>query len=100
MRPWSGRRRPAKHWSVSVLPAPLGPKRATTWSPDSQQTSSANPGRRLAMERETISASPAGQRPARDGPAQDQAARVNLPAHPEGGGAGGRSEERRGGKEG
>ena len=44
IRPASGRTRPARHWSVSVLPAPEGPKSTATPPSASQPTSSRKPG--------------------------------------------------------
>src|SRR5204863_5885325 len=49
MRPSSGRKSPARHWRVSVLPAPDGAKSATTFSRASQRASSVKPGKRLTM---------------------------------------------------
>src|SRR5262245_19396806 len=47
MRPASGRSSTARHWSVSVLPAPDGPNSAATPATDGHATSSVNPGNRL-----------------------------------------------------
>src|SRR5712692_4970727 len=58
MRPPSGRMSPARHCSVSVLPAPEGPKRVTTSSPASQLTSSVKPGRDLRTSRERATSEP------------------------------------------
>src|SRR3989304_3486298 len=55
IRPSAGRTSPASDWSVSVWPAPEGPKSATTFSPASQVTSSENPGSAVLIERESIS---------------------------------------------
>ncbi len=49
MRPASGRTSPARHCSVRVLPAPDGPKSATTPSPALHSTSSVKPGSDLRM---------------------------------------------------
>src|SRR2546426_3332315 len=54
MRPASGRISPARHWSVSVLPAPEGPNRPRTHCSASQLTSSVNPGKRLVIATDTV----------------------------------------------
>src|SRR5438128_8170772 len=61
MRPASGRISPARHWRVTVLPAPEGPKSPTTDFSAVQRTSSVNPGYRLTISTETTPSVPFGK---------------------------------------